>query len=213
MKAKVITFPVGIYQCNCSIIYCPETKEAIVIDPGSEAGTILDLLNKKGLMVKSIIHTHAHLDHFGATSEVKEATGAPVFLHNDDKYLWDIADLQADMLGIPKCQHCHINSYIDDDQEFEFGSFKVKALHTPGHSAGSVCFQIENGDEQMLFSGDTLFKRSVGRTDLPTGDAGTLIKSIKNRLYTLDGDTKVIPGHGPHTLIGEEKRENPYISI
>ena len=213
MKAKVITFPVGIYQCNCSIIYCQKTKEAIVIDPGSEADTILKEINDQGLTVKAVIHTHAHLDHFGATSEVSKETNAPVHLHADDKQLWDIADLQAEMLGIPKCPHAHIDHFIEDTQTFNFGNFKLEALHTPGHSAGSTCFKIENGDEQILFSGDTLFRRSVGRTDLPTGDTPTIIKSIKERPYTLDTDTKVVPGHGPSTIIGEERKENPFVSI
>ena len=106
-----------------------------------------------------------------------------------------------------------INSFIQDEEEIKFGQFTLEALHTPGHSSGSMCFKIDDGKEQHLFSGDTLFNRSVGRTDLPTGDSDTLLKSIKQRLYTLDSDTKVIPGHGPSTLIGEEKRSNPFVSI
>ncbi|WDE97068.1 MBL fold metallo-hydrolase [Lentisphaera profundi] len=211
MKAKIITFPVGLYQCNCSIIYCSETKEAILIDPGSEAEVILKKINDRGLSIKAVIHTHAHLDHFGATHEVSQSTKSEVYLHKDDKQLWDIADLQAEMLGLPKCPHANIDHFIEDSQSFHFGEFKLEAIHTPGHSAGSTCFKIENGDEQLLFSGDTLFKRGVGRTDLPTGDSRVIAKSIKEKLYTLDIDTQVIPGHGPNTIIGEEKKQNPFI--
>jgi glyoxylase-like metal-dependent hydrolase (beta-lactamase superfamily II) len=153
------------------------------------------------------------LDHFGATQDIHEETKAPVMLHKDDTYLWSIADQQAAMLGLPRCRHAEVNNFIDDEEEITFGKFTLQALHTPGHSAGSMCFKIDDGKEQHLFSGDTLFNRGVGRTDLPTGDQGTLVKSIKQRLYTLDSDTKVIPGHGPSTRIGEEKRSNPYVSI
>jgi glyoxylase-like metal-dependent hydrolase (beta-lactamase superfamily II) len=143
---------------------------------------------------------------------VSESTKASVHLHADDKQLWDIADLQAEMLGLPKCPHANIDHFIEDSQSFEFGEFKLEAIHTPGHSAGSTCFKIENSDEQLLFSGDTLFKRGVGRTDLPTGDSREITKSIKEKLYTLDIDTTVIPGHGPNTIIGEEKRQNPFVT-
>ena len=212
MNAEIITFPVGLYQCNCSIIFCRESKEAIVIDPGSEPETILAKLHDQGLTVKAIIHTHAHLDHFGATQDIHEETKAPVRLHKEDSWLWSIADEQAAMLGIPKCRHAKVDQYIEDE-EIKFGQFTIQALHTPGHSSGSMCFKIDDGQEQHLFSGDTLFNRSVGRTDLPTGDSATLQKSIKQRLYTLDSDTKVVPGHGPSTIIGEEKRSNPFVRV
>ena len=209
---KRITFPVGLYQCNCSILYCENTLEAIIIDPGSESDNIIEKVQKNGLKVKYLLHTHAHLDHFGATKDVKAACcGAQTALHKDDLFLYDIADQQAAKLGLPTVETSPIDIFLEDEQSFSFGHESVKTLVTPGHSPGSSCFSLEADNELILFAGDTLFRGSVGRTDLPGGDSHTLQQSIKNRLYTLDGDCRVIAGHGPETQIAYEKRHNPFV--
>jgi hydroxyacylglutathione hydrolase len=213
MSFSIETFPVGIYQCNCSIIACKKTGEAIIVDPGAEAERIIKYVEKRQLKVRYILHTHAHLDHFGATYEVKKCCRGKTVMHKQDMFLYDIADMQSQMLRIPGCKTDKIDHFINDEEHYEFGRGKIQAIVTPGHTPGSTCFRLNTGKQQLIFSGDTLFKRSVGRTDLPGGNARTLKKSIKERLFTLDGDSKVIPGHGAFTRIGEEKRQNPFVRI
>ncbi|MCM8537866.1 MAG: MBL fold metallo-hydrolase [Lentisphaeraceae bacterium] len=205
------TFPVGLYQCNCSIIYCDKTLEAIIIDPGSEPETIVAKVESKGLKVKYLLHTHAHLDHFGATSKVKEKCSAVIGLHKADEFLYNLHEQQSAMLGLPQTTISTIDHYIQDNEEFTFGEGQLKTLFTPGHTPGSISFSLEIGSELFLFSGDTLFNGGIGRTDFPGGDSELIVKSIKDRLYTLDGDCRVIPGHGDETLIGKEKRSNPFV--
>lgn len=208
---KRITFPVGLYQCNCSILYCEETLEAVIVDPGDEGARITEMVEKKGLKVKYLLHTHAHLDHFGATADVKHKCNAKTVLHKDDLFLYEQSKVQSMMLGLPEVNTCPIDVFLEDGQVFSFGNEKVECLATPGHTPGSSCFCLEADNQQILLAGDTLFRNSIGRTDLPGGDFDTLKKSIKNRLYTLDGDCQVIPGHGGETLIGHEKRHNPFV--
>ena len=205
------TFPVGAFQCNCSILGCPQTKEAIIIDPGDEGARISEMVKKKGYTVKFILHTHAHLDHIGGTCDVKKDLGGTVVLHKDDMFLYDQAEMQGMMMGLQCKEPPPVDHFLEDEEGFEFGSFKIDAIHTPGHTPGSASFLLNLGDEQVLFAGDTLFRRSIGRTDLPGGNFDTIVKSIKRRLFTLDVDTVVIPGHGPASTIGEEKHGNPFV--
>jgi len=208
---EIETFPVGMFQCNCCIIGCPETREAIIIDPGDEGQRIIDYVKKKNYSVKYILHTHAHLDHFGATAAVKDSLQGKVVLHKDDLQLYQSAAMQAGWLGLPQTDTVDIDHYIEDEEFYNFGKGKVQALCTPGHSPGSASFKLHMGNEQIVFSGDTLFQRSIGRTDLPGGDFDIIKKSIHNRLFILDGDSLVVPGHGPNTSIGEEKIGNPFV--
>lgn len=211
MAIKVSTFPVGLYQCNCSIIYCEDTLEAIVIDPGSEADLILQKIENQGLKVKYLLHTHAHLDHFSATAAVKGKCQAAAVLHKEDLFLYNLHEAQSSMLGLPPTTITKIDHFLEDEQTFAFGKGEISTIFTPGHTPGSSSFSLELDNELFLFSGDTLFSGGIGRTDLPGGDSDLIVKSIKNRLYTLDGDCRVIPGHGPNTLIGKEKRSNPFV--
>jgi hydroxyacylglutathione hydrolase len=212
MSLAIHTFPVGLYQCNCSIVSCSQTKEAIIIDPGYDADKIIEKVSKLGLKVKYLLHTHAHLDHFGATAAVKRhCCDAETVLHREDLELYEAHSQQADLLQLPPTEIVPIDHYLEDEEEFDFGTNGVKALFTPGHSPGSSCFSLETSEEHILFAGDTLFRGGVGRTDLWGGDSATLTKSIKNRLYTLDGGCRVIPGHGPETSIFHEKNNNPYV--
>jgi len=204
------SFPVGPLQCNCSIIGEPISKLALVVDPGGDAQLILDLLNRLELKVVAIIHTHAHLDHFLASAEIKKATGAPLYLHEADKPLWDMAEVQAQMfLGHSIEKMPDPDHYLKDDQALDVAG--GVALHTPGHTPGSMSFWFE--DHKLLIAGDTLFRQSIGRTDLPGGSFEEIEKSIRERIYTLDDEALVVTGHGEETKIGYEKQANMFFRI
>ncbi len=209
--SKVIfkTFPVGPLQCNCCIIGDPVSKRAIVVDPGGDAKKILAELAADELTLVSIIHTHAHLDHILAAGELKAATGAPIQLHKDDKMLWDMVEQQCQAFGVPVPDEPlpDPDFWLQDDEAL--ACCGGVTLHTPGHTPGSMSFWFE--EHNLLVAGDTLFKQSIGRTDLPGGSYEQIEKSIKQRLYTLDDDAVVITGHGPATTIGDEKRSNPFV--
>jgi glyoxylase-like metal-dependent hydrolase (beta-lactamase superfamily II) len=204
------TFPVGAFQCNCSILGCPDTKEAIVVDPGGDPERILEVVRYYDLEVRWAVHTHAHLDHIAATRDVKEATDARIALHPNDRFLYDGFRMQAQMFGWSGVRDVlPVEHSLAHGESIAFGKRAVEVVHTPGHTPGSCCFRL--ADEPLLLSGDTLFQRSIGRTDLPGGDFDTILRSIRERLYALDPDTRVIPGHGPSTTIGDERRANPFV--
>lgn len=204
------TFPVGLLQCNCSIVSCPETREALVIDPGGDAPKILAYLKQHQLTVKYLLHTHAHFDHVGASKDLKAALGAQILLHPEDLFLYEQVPMQGAMFGLRLEPTCPLDGHLDDEMEIVFGQNKSKILHTPGHTPGSVCFQIE-GHENHLFTGDTLFRGGVGRTDLWGGSESTLMKSIHQRLLPLDDETRIYPGHGSQSTIWQEKKANPFL--
>lgn len=205
----VETIPVGPLQCNCSIIACPETKEAAVIDPGGDPEVILAVLKRHGLTCKYLLHTHAHFDHVLGARAVKEATGAKICLHEGDKWLYENLAKQGSMFGFKTTDPLPADEYLNDEQAIEVGNIKTKVIHTPGHTPGSLCFSLAE-DDSVLFAGDTLFRRSIGRTDLWGGSFEQIIESISDRLFRLDDSTVVVPGHGTETTIWEEKRENPF---
>jgi hydroxyacylglutathione hydrolase len=207
------TFPVGDFQCNCSVVACADTKEALVVDPGGEHRRILEIVAHYDLTVRYIIHTHAHLDHIAETRDVKEATSGTIALHRGDLFLYDGFLMQAAMFGWRVRPVLPVDHFLTDGESLAFGKRSARVLHTPGHTPGSCCFQLDGGDTPLLLSGDTLFQRSIGRTDLPGGDYETIERSIRERLYALDPDTRVIPGHGPPTTIGDEQRGNPFVSL
>lgn len=203
---------VGPLQCNCTILACEKTREAVVIDPGDESEKILKALDEDGLRVKYLLHTHAHFDHIAATGGVRAKTAAPVCLHKDDASLYENLPMQGKLFGMHFEKAPPIEKWIEDEERIAFGECSLTVAHTPGHSPGGVCFIGESGAEQWCFSGDTLFQQSIGRTDLWGGDADQLVSSIQSRLLSLDDDTKVFPGHGPDTTIGRERRTNPFLS-
>lgn len=211
------TFPVGPFQCNCSIIADPSSGEAIVIDPGDEAERILTEISSLGFGVKYLIHTHAHIDHILGTRAVHEKTGAPICLHKDDQFLYDNIKMQGGFLGMTVDQEVlPVTKYIEHQDEIAFSKWHLKILHTPGHTPGSVCFSLKGVNlgglkQNLLFSGDTLFYGSIGRTDLWGGDFNQILSSIKDKLLTLDEDTIVIPGHGQKTSIAREGQKNPFL--
>lgn len=203
------TFQVGPLQCNCSIIGDPVSRKAILIDPGGDADILIKKISDLDLEIMSIVHTHAHLDHFLASGKMKELTGANLALHKEDLFLWEILEDQCRMFGIPFEKVPPPDRYLEHDEEFDLKGVHGKALHTPGHTPGSMCFLFEKN--KLLISGDTLFHGSIGRTDLWGGNFEEIKQSIKEKIYTLDEDILVIPGHGESTNIGQEIRTNSFI--
>ena len=214
----VESFPVGALGCNCSILGDEASKEAIVVDPGGDLEQIESRLRALGLVAKAIVHTHTHIDHVGATAELQRATSAPARIHEGDKFLYDILPVQAQLLGMRRApQTCELDAFLRDDEVIAIGGLDLHVIHTPGHTPGSCCFEARakggSDDEVVLFAGDTLFQRSVGRTDLWGGDREQLVSSIRKKLFALPEPTRVICGHGDDTTIGAEKRGNPFVGL
>jgi len=205
----VKSFPVPPLGCNCSIIGDPITKRAIVVDPGGAHERILKDVQDLGLTVVSILHTHAHFDHFLASGEMKKATNATLCLHPDDRELWEMLVIQCRMFGVPYAPVPLPDYWLHDEEKLIVGGIEGVALHTPGHTPGSMCFHFPG--EKLLLGGDTLFQGSIGRTDLWGGDFEAIERSIRERLYTLDEVTRVITGHGPETQIGIERESNQFV--
>lgn len=198
---------VGPLQCNCHILADKASKEAVIVDPGDDADKILELA--KGYKVLALLHTHCHFDHMTATRKVAEATGAEILIHKSDKAFYDALAKQYELFRIPKAvdDPLPVKRFLKDGDRIDFGKESLKVLHTPGHTEGSCCFHAEG----ILLSGDTLFQRSIGRTDLPGGDFQQETESIRTKLYPLDPETAVYPGHGDATTIAEERAENPFV--
>jgi hydroxyacylglutathione hydrolase len=208
------TFPVGPLQCNCTILGDSATGEAIVIDPGDEITRIQSRLTKLGLKLKQILITHAHIDHIGGALKLKRLTGAPILLNENDLPLLQMMEMQAAWLGIDTPETASPDASLHDGMKVGLESFPAQVLHTPGHTQGSVCLHftsIPQMKDGLLIAGDTLFAGSIGRTDLPGGNGRQIIDSIRTRLLVLPEDTRVLPGHGPATTIGEEKQSNPFL--
>ena len=201
---------VGPLQCNCYIVGCEETREALLIDPGDEADLILPILEKHQLSVKYILSTHAHIDHVGDLHKIRTATGAQALLHERDLDLYAKLPVQAAWLGVPSPQSTKIDNLISDGDQLRFGRLSGEVLFTPGHSPGSVCLHLPQ-ETGKLFSGDTLFYQSIGRTDLWGGSHEHILQSIRDKLWALDEATVVYPGHGQPTTIGHERRFNPFV--
>lgn len=201
--------PVGPLQCNCSIFGDEQTGDAIVIDPGDNIDEILAVLKRHGLHVKEIVITHAHIDHIGGAAKLKTATGAPVLMNRDDQELYDNLDVQASWLGMEAPTHTTIDEAARDGDVLTLGPAEFQVLHTPGHTQGSISLWIP--EEKKLIAGDTLFRDSIGRTDLPGGNPRQILRSIEDKMLSLPDETVVVPGHGPNTTIGREKERNPFL--
>ncbi len=201
--------PVGMLQCNCSIFGDETTREAMVVDPGDEIESILEVLGRHGLTVKAIVITHAHIDHIGGAQKLKRATGAPVYMNAADDELARHMDEQAAWLGVATPETAEIDVAARDGDRLVVGATEVHVLHTPGHTQGSICLWIPG--EGKLVAGDTLFLDSIGRTDLPGGDGRQILRSIHEKLLPLPGATMVFPGHGESTTIEREKQYNFFL--
>jgi glyoxylase-like metal-dependent hydrolase (beta-lactamase superfamily II) len=201
--------PVGLLQCNCSIFGDEGTHEAIVIDPGAEIDRILSVLKKHQFTVKAIVITHGHIDHVAGAEKLRRHTGAPVYLNEQDREQLAALDVQADWLGIERPEPPEIDVAAVDGLTLKLGASEFQMMETPGHTRGSICLFVPQ--EGKLIAGDTLFRNTIGRTDLPGGNSGSILKSIKTRLLDLPEETVVIPGHGANTTIGTEKERNPFL--
>jgi len=198
---------VGPIMANCFILGCESTKQAVVIDPGDDADRILMELAKSELKVKYLINTHGHFDHVSANKRMKEATGAEIAIHPEDEPMLHELSQSALMFGLSSENSPPADILLEDGDEVTFGEITLQVIHTPGHSKGGISLYTKG----HLFSGDTLFSGSIGRTDLPGGDYDTLISNIREKLLIFDEDTIVYTGHGPETTIGNEKRMNPFL--
>jgi len=215
--------PVGMLQCNCQIIGDPETREALVVDPGDEADRILQILAKHALTVKAIVSTHAHIDHVGGLRKMQQATGTPVLMHGDDMELYRQLDVQAAWLGMRTPDPVSIDKFLHEGDTLRWGRFEANVFHTPGHTPGSISLYLapqkernerkEAADAGKLLAGDTLFAGSIGRTDLPGGSLEKILRSIHQKLLILPDETIVYPGHGMVTTIGRERAANPFLEL
>ena len=219
--------PVGMLQCNCHIVGDPDTREAIVIDPGDDAERILEAIRRHRLKVTAIVVTHTHIDHVIGLSRVHKATGAPVYIHADDLELYSGLEQQALWIGWKAPEQVQIDQLLKEGDTIRWGGLEAQILHTPGHTPGSICLYLptdfphaasdakphdpERQRTGQLFAGDTLFAGSIGRTDLWGGSFTEIIRSLTGKLLALPDDTIVYPGHGGATTIGQERETNPFL--
>jgi hydroxyacylglutathione hydrolase len=201
--------PVGMLQCNCSIFGDEASGEALVIDPGDNIPAILEIVGRHKLRVQAIIITHAHIDHIGGAEKLRKVTGAPVYMNSKDAMLQDMMDLQAAWLGVPTPERAQIDHAARDGDIVRAAGTEFRVLETPGHTPGSISLWLPA--EKKLVAGDTLFRDSIGRTDLPGGDGQQILRSIHDQYFGLPDETVVVPGHGPVTTLGREKEFNYFL--
>jgi glyoxylase-like metal-dependent hydrolase (beta-lactamase superfamily II) len=204
---RIERFPVGPLDNNLYVLTADQGSDAIVVDPSLDSAHVLPILKSRGLTVRRILLTHAHVDHILMVKPFQDATGAPVWLHEDDRMLYELGSRQAEGMGLPWPGTAPIDHWVREGEDAGLPGIEVTAIHTPGHSPGSITYVTPAG----LVSGDVLFCESVGRVDLPGGDWDTLVRSIRGRLFGYPPETSVYPGHGPITTIGHEMKVNPFV--
>lgn len=202
--------PVGLLQCNCSVVGDEQSHEAMVIDPGDQIEEILAILRQAKLTLKYIVVTHAHIDHVGGAMKLKAATGAPILLNQNDLVLLKMLNMQAGWLGMPPPGPVEVDGSLNDGQKLQLGNINSQVIQTPGHTEGSICLLFSS--EKKLIAGDTLFAGSIGRTDLPGGSFDKIMHSLHTQLMALPDEIEVVPGHGPLTTIGQERATNPFLT-
>lgn len=205
---EVRRLPLGPFQANCFLVRREGADRALVVDPGAEADRVREVLEEWDAEPVALLLTHAHADHVGAVAELRAEFEAPIHLHPDDRELYDRAPEQASAFGIRLRRPPPPDAELRDGQRLDFAGIGMEVRHAPGHSPGGVVLVTEG----HAFVGDCLFQGSIGRTDLPGGDAGTLLRSIRERILTLPDDTTVWPGHGPETTVGREAATNPFLT-
>ncbi len=199
---------VGPLETNCYFVFCPETLDCAIVDPGAEANNIIRMISEKNFKPTLLLNTHGHIDHIGANRDIKEKFDIPLYIHSADGPMLESV-LQSEMgLFLGATDSPPADHFFKDGEEIKIGKSVLKVIHTPGHSQGSVSF-LSDG---FLLSGDTLFCGGVGRTDLPGGSWQEMVSSIKDKILTLPDEMIVLPGHGPHTTVGQEKNSNPFIT-
>lgn len=202
-------FQVGVVGTNCFLAVNSETKETLIIDPGDNAAALADDIEKNALHPVAVLLTHGHFDHCMAAEQLAKQYGISIYVHEDEKQTMENTAYNCcSMIG--KNLVFHADQYFHGETDhISMAGFGIEVLHTPGHTPGGVCFYVKS--EGILFSGDTLFCESVGRTDFPKGSMSQLVRSIHEKLLPLPNDTKVLPGHGEWTTIGKEKQYNPFL--
>lgn len=207
---KLAILPVTPFQQNCSLVICTATNRAALVDPGGEADRLLDAVAKSGASLEKILVTHGHVDHCGGVAEIAQRTGVPIEGPQREDAFWiDQLAGQSAMFGVPGARAFTPDRWLDQGDQVTVGALAFDVLHCPGHTPGHVVFA--NADLGIAFVGDVLFAGSIGRTDFPRGDHGTLIRSIVTRLWPLGDDVRFVPGHGPMSTFGEERASNPFV--
>ncbi len=208
MSLWVKSLVTGELKVNCYLLGCTDCGEAMVIDPGGEAKRILEILEEKGLVLKTVVNTHGHFDHIGGNKALIEATAAELMIHEAELPILRGAPEHAPHFGCrPTPPSPEPGRLLRDGDQLALGQFRFEVIHVPGHSPGGICLLGEG----RLFSGDSLFAGSIGRTDLPSGDHGALVTTLRRRILTLPEQIVVCPGHGPETTVGRERRSNPFL--
>ena len=207
MSIEVTLVVTGPFAENSYVVHDTETRDAVIIDPGDDPGRILRTVEQAGARPLAVLLTHGHNDHVGAVARILETFDVPLLCHEGDQPWLDGVEKQGRMFGLRVGKVPKPTRYVTDNEELTFGSLQLKVIHTPGHSAGGVCYLLG----RILFAGDTIFQGSVGRSDFPDGSHDQLIESIETRILPLGDDVAIYSGHGPETTVAREKRTNPFL--
>ncbi|MEZ9477208.1 MBL fold metallo-hydrolase [Vibrio splendidus] len=211
MSLKYQVVPVTSFSQNCSIVWCDETMEGIVVDPGGDVQQLAAIIEELGVKVVNLVLTHGHLDHVGGTVPLAEILNVNIVgPHKADNFWLQGLENQSQMFGFPMCKAFEPNTWLEEGDKVTFGNQVIDVIHTPGHTPGHVVLFSEQA--RMAFVGDVLFNGAIGRTDFPQGDFNTLIASIKTKLWPLGSDVTFVPGHGPESTFGRERASNPFVA-
>lgn len=211
MSLKYQVVPVTSFAQNCSIVWCDETMEGVVVDPGGDVKQLAAIIEELGVKVVNLVLTHGHLDHVGGTEPLAEILGVKIVgPHKADDFWLQGLENQSQMFGFPLTKAFQPHQWLEEGDTVSFGNQTMQVIHTPGHTPGHVVLFVE--EAQLAFVGDVLFNGAIGRTDFPQGDFNTLISSIKTKLWPLGREVRFVPGHGPESTFGRERASNPFVA-